>query len=111
MVLKTALSACHTAALERAMDRQLQTAGTSNDKAIVVDDDDEDEDDYAAADADEAADVDDELFNRDIWVQCDHKDCLKWRKLPPGITVDEDTEWFCQMNPVRKKCLLSLSGL
>ncbi|KAL4657007.1 MORC family CW-type zinc finger protein 3-like isoform X1 [Arapaima gigas] len=32
------------------------------------------------------------------WVQCD--DCLKWRKLPDGISCDLLPEkWFCHMNP------------
>ncbi|KAE8621505.1 hypothetical protein XENTR_v10004854 [Xenopus tropicalis] len=30
------------------------------------------------------------------WVQCDS--CLKWRKVPDGVTISEDDEWFCSMN-------------
>ena len=40
------------------------------------------------------------IFSNDLWVQCDRKACLKWRKLPAGITaddVDPDAEWFCEM--------------
>eukprot|EP00966_Prymnesium_polylepis_P325319 7381294-Prymnesium_polylepis.2 len=31
------------------------------------------------------------------WVQCDK--CDKWRLLPPGVALDPDTEWHCEMHP------------
>ena len=31
------------------------------------------------------------------WVQCD--ECEKWRKVPPGISVDDFPDvWYCNMN-------------
>lgn len=27
------------------------------------------------------------------WAQCDNPNCQKWRKLPPGTSVDENSEW------------------
>ena len=31
------------------------------------------------------------LDERTNWVQCDS--CMKWRRLPEGVTVDEDEQW------------------
>ncbi|KAE8621501.1 hypothetical protein XENTR_v10004853 [Xenopus tropicalis] len=38
------------------------------------------------------------------WVQCDF--CLKWRKLPDGVTISERDYWCCSMNmdPRFRKC-------
>ncbi|CAL8469147.1 g8688 [Coccomyxa elongata] len=41
----------------------------------------------------------------DFWVQCDEPSCLKWRKMPPGWTLQqveaaqEDGSWYCRLNP------------
>uniref|UniRef100_T1JJV4 CW-type domain-containing protein n=1 Tax=Strigamia maritima TaxID=126957 RepID=T1JJV4_STRMM len=36
----------------------------------------------------------------DLWVQCCHPDCQKWRLLPHGIKKENIPEtWFCMMNP------------
>ena len=38
--------------------------------------------------------------NRQLWVQCDHLDCLKWRRLRDCNNPSEiPEEWFCSMNP------------
>jgi len=29
----------------------------------------------------------------EIWAQCEHPQCEKWRKLPPGSFVDESKPW------------------
>ena len=34
-----------------------------------------------------------------VWVQCDK--CDKWRVLPPGVHLDADAEWYCEMHPDR----------
>lgn len=35
-----------------------------------------------------------------IWVQCDHPECLKWRKLPEGTDPDKlPDKWYCKDNP------------
>ena len=35
-----------------------------------------------------------------VWVQCDHLDCLKWRRLRDCDNPGEiPEEWFCSMNP------------
>eukprot|EP01051_Picozoa_sp_SAG22_P017559 SAG22_NODE_2738_length_2261_cov_2.822849_3_plen_124_part_00 len=103
-------------ALERVMEKTLVPPGTSNDEAIVLEDEDEDADLAAAAAAaggggeledledleDEEDEEDDDAHpgeSQDTWVQCDHKNCLKWRKLPPDAPApDEDAEWYCEMN-------------
>ncbi|KAL0028795.1 hypothetical protein WJX79_008323 [Trebouxia sp. C0005] len=35
----------------------------------------------------------------DVWAQCDNPNCQKWRRLPPGTVIDENTPWYCYMNP------------
>ena len=38
-------------------------------------------------------------------MQCDEPSCLKWRKMPPGWTLQqveaaqEDGSWYCRLNP------------
>lgn len=39
----------------------------------------------------------------DVWAQCDNPNCQKWRRLPPGTVIDEDTPWYCYMNPDEEK--------
>lgn len=34
-----------------------------------------------------------------IWVQCDRKECLKWRKLPHTFKINVDKDWYCDMHP------------
>ncbi|XP_078698679.1 MORC family CW-type zinc finger protein 3-like [Branchiostoma floridae x Branchiostoma belcheri] len=35
-----------------------------------------------------------------LWVQCDHPDCLKWRKLPEEWKNKKlPDKWYCNMNP------------
>ena len=29
----------------------------------------------------------------DVWAQCDNPNCQKWRRLPPGTVIDENTPW------------------
>ena len=29
----------------------------------------------------------------DVWAQCDNPNCQKWRRLPPGTIIDENTPW------------------
>ena len=40
--------------------------------------------------------------------QCDRKNCLKWRKLPAGVTtddLDEQSEWYCgEDSSTQEKC-------
>lgn len=38
-------------------------------------------------------------FVEDLWVQCDEPSCSKWRRLPPGTVVNNQTRWYCYMNP------------
>ena len=32
-------------------------------------------------------------FQEDVWAQCDNPNCQKWRRLPPGTVIDENTPW------------------
>ena len=35
-----------------------------------------------------------------IWVQCDHPNCQKWRRIPTANGDDlGDEPWYCSMNP------------
>ena len=33
------------------------------------------------------------------WVQCDHEECQKWRKLPRTVEIRTASEWYCDMHP------------
>ena len=30
----------------------------------------------------------------DVWAQCDRDECQKWRRLPPGTVIDEESKWY-----------------
>ena len=32
-------------------------------------------------------------LQEDVWAQCDNPNCQKWRRLPPGTVIDENTPW------------------
>eukprot|EP00286_Rhodomonas_abbreviata_P022468 CAMPEP_0181300938 /NCGR_PEP_ID=MMETSP1101-20121128/7158_1 /TAXON_ID=46948 /ORGANISM="Rhodomonas abbreviata, Strain Caron Lab Isolate" /LENGTH=538 /DNA_ID=CAMNT_0023406211 /DNA_START=269 /DNA_END=1882 /DNA_ORIENTATION=+ len=40
---------------------------------------------------------DDEAEEEELWVECEN--CKKWRKVPPGIEIDQEKSFFCQMLP------------
>ena len=33
----------------------------------------------------------------DVWAQCDREECQKWRRLPPGTVIDEESKWCCRL--------------
>ena len=39
-------------------------------------------------------------LQEDAWAQCDNPNCQKWRRLPPGTLIDEDTPWYGSNGPV-----------
>mmetsp|Transcript_39573 Transcript_39573/g.112231 ORF Transcript_39573/g.112231 Transcript_39573/m.112231 type:complete len:360 (+) Transcript_39573:788-1867(+) len=43
-------------------------------------------------------------IEEDVWAQCEI--CNKWRRLPPGSVVEEETPWYCHMNgdKARNRC-------
>eukprot|EP00941_MAST-03F_sp_MAST-3F-sp1_P001668 g1668.t1 len=60
-------------------------------------------------DAAMSATLDDSAPGDCVWVQCERPECMKWRRLPPGVTLDaeEDAFWECSMNkwdPKRANC-------
>ena len=39
-----------------------------------------------------------ELEN-DAWIQCEHEDCLKWRRVNAEVAEEYDDEpWYCEFN-------------
>ena len=34
-----------------------------------------------------------EVLAADVWAQCDREECQKWRRLPPGTVIDEESKW------------------
>lgn len=35
----------------------------------------------------------------DAWIQCEHEDCLKWRRVLPEVAESfEDEPWYCEFN-------------
>ncbi|KAG5190310.1 CW-type zinc finger-domain-containing protein, partial [Tribonema minus] len=39
------------------------------------------------------------VATEDKWVQCEHKSCKKWRRLPPHVDISSlPDKWYCNMN-------------
>ena len=35
----------------------------------------------------------------DAWIQCEHEECLKWRRVPLEVAETfEDEPWYCEFN-------------
>lgn len=35
----------------------------------------------------------------DAWIQCEHEECLKWRRVPLEVAETFDDEpWYCEFN-------------
>lgn len=39
------------------------------------------------------------VIQKEEWAQCENPNCQKWRKLPRGVTINENESWYCYMNP------------
>jgi len=49
------------------------------------------------------------LESQEHWVQCDNRNCNKWRLLPPGEEVNGNEPWYCSMSPDLEKNTCSAS--
>lgn len=51
------------------------------------------------------------VIQKAVWAQCENPNCGKWRKLPPGATIEENEPWYCFMNPDHERNTCSASEM
>ncbi|CAG5098249.1 Oidioi.mRNA.OKI2018_I69.XSR.g15498.t3.cds [Oikopleura dioica] len=57
------------------------------------------EDEEEATESDNVKAIAKELED-DAWIQCEHEECLKWRRVPLEVAETfEDEPWYCEFNP------------